>query len=122
FWRRLFKALATIAEKRMSNPLHWFSATEPSTLPATTNNKVGETLMSRRSVIASLVCLATIACMTAAGPSAAQQAGPALSGTVTAGPGKLEGVLVSARKSGSTITVTVVSDNEGRYSFPATKL
>jgi streptogramin lyase len=58
----------------------------------------------------------------AAGPSAAQQAGPALSGTVAAGPEALEGVLVSARKSGSTITVTVVSDKDGRYRFPATKL
>jgi streptogramin lyase len=75
--------------------------------------------MSRLSV-ASLVCLG-IACL-ATGPSAAQQAGPALAGTVTAGPEALEGVLVSARKSGSTITVTVVSDKDGRYSFPAARL
>src|SRR5580698_6617125 len=75
--------------------------------------------MSRLSV-ASLVCLG-IACL-ATGPSAAQQAGPALTGTVTAGPEALEGVLVSARKSGSTITVTVVSDKDGRYSFPAARL
>src|SRR6185503_4438144 len=34
----------------------------------------------------------------------------------------MEGVLVSARKAGSTITVTVVSDREGRYSFPAARL
>src|ERR1700735_202925 len=75
--------------------------------------------MSRLSV-ASLVCLG-IACL-ATGPSAAQQAAPALAGTVTAGPGALEGVLVSARKSGSTITVTVVSDKDGRYSFSAARL
>ncbi|MGB7118360.1 MAG: carboxypeptidase regulatory-like domain-containing protein [Bradyrhizobium sp.] len=78
--------------------------------------------MSRRSVIASLVCVAGIICVLAAGPSAAQQARPALSGTVTAGSEALEGVLVSARKSGSTVTVTVVSGKDGRYSFPATKL
>jgi virginiamycin B lyase len=30
--------------------------------------------------------------------------------------------LVSAKKAGSTITVTVVSDKDGRYSFPAAKL
>ena len=30
----------------------------------------------------------------------------------------MEGVLVSARKTGSTITVTVVSDREGRFDFP----
>jgi virginiamycin B lyase len=78
--------------------------------------------MSRGSVVASFVSLASILCLTFAGPLAAQQAGPALSGTVTAGPEVLEGVLVSARKSGSTITVTVVSSKDGRYSFPAAKL
>src|SRR5262249_28450765 len=34
----------------------------------------------------------------------------------------MEGVLVSAKKADSTITVTVVSDRSGRYSFPASKL
>src|SRR5437870_11140933 len=34
----------------------------------------------------------------------------------------MEGVLVSAKKDGSTITITVVSDERGRYSFPTTKL
>jgi virginiamycin B lyase len=76
--------------------------------------------MSRLS-IANLVCLLGIACL-ATGPLAAQQAGPALAGTVTAGPEALEGVLVSARKSGSTITVTVVTDKDGHYSFPAARL
>src|SRR6202034_3759765 len=76
--------------------------------------------MSRLSVT-SFVCLLGIACL-ATGPSAAQQAGPALTGTVTAGPEALEGVLVSAKKSGSTITTTVVSDKDGRYSFPAGRL
>jgi virginiamycin B lyase len=78
--------------------------------------------MSRRSVVASFICLFGVAGLTAAGPADAQQAGPALTGTVTAGPEALEGVLVSARKSGSTITVTVVSDKDGRYTFPATRL
>jgi streptogramin lyase len=36
--------------------------------------------------------------------------------------GPMEGVLVSAKRAGSTITVTVVSDREGRYSFPAARL
>src|SRR5947208_16759614 len=30
----------------------------------------------------------------------------------------MEGVLVSAKKAGSTVTITVVSDAQGRYSFP----
>jgi streptogramin lyase len=47
----------------------------------------------------------------------------ALSGRVTsAEEGPMEGVLVSAKKAGSTITVTVVSDEQGRYRFPASKL
>src|SRR2546423_11756671 len=46
-----------------------------------------------------------------------------VSGRVTsAEEGAMEGVLVSAKKAGSTITVTVVSDAEGRYRFPDKKL
>jgi len=52
-------------------------------------------------------------------PAAAQ----ALSGQVaSAVEGPMEGVLVSAKKQGSTITVTVVTDAQGRYSFPADRL
>ena len=36
--------------------------------------------------------------------------------------GNMEGVLVSAKKDGSTVAVTVVSDKQGRYSFPREKL
>ena len=47
----------------------------------------------------------------------------ALSGQVTsAEEGAMEGVLVSAKKAGSTITITVVSDKDGRFSFPANRL
>src|ERR1051325_1386653 len=46
-----------------------------------------------------------------------------LSGTVTSTEeGPMEGVLVSAKRAGSTITVTVVSDAKGRYAFPASRL
>ena len=31
----------------------------------------------------------------------------------------MEGVVVSARKAGATVTISVVSDSQGRYSFPA---
>lgn len=34
----------------------------------------------------------------------------------------MEGVLVSAKKAGSTVTITVVSDGQGRYRFPRAKL
>ena len=48
---------------------------------------------------------------------------PALTGTVTsAEEGAMEGVLVSAKKAGSTMTITVVSDAKGAYRFPASKL
>src|SRR5579863_5151377 len=36
--------------------------------------------------------------------------------------GAMEGVLVRAKGEGKTIGVTVVSDHEGRYSFPASRL
>jgi len=51
------------------------------------------------------------------------QAPAALTGQVSsAKEGTMEGVVVSAKKDGSTITTSVVSDNKGRYSFPAAKL
>src|SRR6266853_716122 len=55
--------------------------------------------------------------------SAGAAAQAALAGQVaSAEEGAMEGVLVSAKKAGSTITITVVSDVKGRYSFPAAKL
>jgi streptogramin lyase len=56
-------------------------------------------------------------------PPAAAQTSEALVGQVTSGEeGPMEGVLVSARKAGSTVTVTVVSDQQGRYRFPRARL
>jgi virginiamycin B lyase len=72
--------------------------------------------MSRLWMVAGFVWLVV------AGSSAAQQAGPALTGKVTADQEALEGVLVSAKKRDSTITITVVSDKDGGYSFPAARL
>src|SRR6516162_2786472 len=47
----------------------------------------------------------------------------ALTGRVSsAEEGPMEGVLIGAKKAGSTITVTVVSDEQGRYRFPSPKL
>jgi virginiamycin B lyase len=51
------------------------------------------------------------------------QAGAALSGQVSsAEEGMMEGVLVSAKREGSTITTTVVSSDKGQFSFPADRL
>ena len=47
----------------------------------------------------------------------------ALTGVVTsAEEGAMEGVLVSLKKAGSPITVTIVSDPQGRYRFPQSRL
>jgi virginiamycin B lyase len=55
--------------------------------------------------------------------AAPAQNGTALSGKVTsAQEPAMEGVLVSARRDGSPITTTVVSNAQGVYSFPADKL
>src|SRR5262245_6212574 len=53
----------------------------------------------------------------------AQTEGVALTGQITSHEeGAMEGVLVSAKKEGSSITVTVVSDEHGRYRFPKLEL
>ena len=47
----------------------------------------------------------------------------ALIGTVSSvQDGPIEGVLISAKKDRSTISLTVVSDVQGRYAFPAARL
>src|ERR1700744_3553938 len=47
----------------------------------------------------------------------------ALSGRVTsASEEPMEGVVVSAKQPNGTVTVSVVTDHDGRYSFPATRL
>jgi streptogramin lyase len=57
------------------------------------------------------------------GPAWAAQAPEALTGRVTsAEEGAMEGVVVSAKKSGSTVTTSVVTDSQGRFSFPSSKL
>ena len=66
---------------------------------------------------------ALFTCASAVWSVAVAQAPAALAGTVSsAEEGMMEGVLVSAKRVGSTITVTVVSDNQGHYAFPAGRL
>src|SRR5947208_1657244 len=45
-----------------------------------------------------------------------------LNGRVVSPDGALEGVVVSARKAGSPVTISVVSGADGRFSFPAARL
>jgi streptogramin lyase len=57
------------------------------------------------------------------GATSAQAPAAALTGLVSsAAEATMEGVLVSATKAGSNITVTVVTGGDGRFSFPANRL
>ena len=56
-------------------------------------------------------------------PASSLQEPGLLSGTVSStAEGAMEGVLVGAKPVAGTVTVTVVSDNKGRYVFPAGRL
>jgi streptogramin lyase len=71
----------------------------------------------------SAVALLSSGEMLAPAKSFAQTPGYALSGRVTSvQEGAMEGVLVSAKRDGSPLTVTVVTDNTGRYALPADRL
>jgi virginiamycin B lyase len=75
----------------------------------------------RHLMLASSAAL-TLSAASAEWSTAAAQAA-ALSGEVSsAEEGAMEGVVVSAKKAGSTITVSVVSDAQGHFSFPAGRL
>ena len=68
-----------------------------------------------------VTCMSLGGALVAAGAQA-QSTSP-LSGKVSsAEEGLMEGVLVSAKKEGSTITQTVVTNEKGEFSFPAGKL
>ncbi len=75
-------------------------------------------------VIIAVVCGVALLTQPGFAQSGARTASPAaLTGQVTsAEEGPMEGVLVTAKKTNSTIAITVVSDAQGRYRFPAAKL
>src|SRR5882724_11043994 len=80
----------------------------------------GANAMTTRYVLAAgaFMALTLLQPGSSGGPAQAQPA-PALTGQVTsADEGLMEGVLVSVKKAGSTITTTVVTDQQGRYRFP----
>ncbi len=70
------------------------------------------------------IALFAIVLIQSAPGSLAQSPGAtALTGQVTSSEeGPMEGVLVSAKRADSLLTFTVVSDRQGRYRFPQTKL
>jgi streptogramin lyase len=74
--------------------------------------------------LAAAACLVVLfTCFSPTLHLAAQNQNVALTGTVTSSQeGAMEGVLVSVKKTGSTQTITVVSDREGRYRFPRARL
>src|ERR1700743_2949653 len=55
--------------------------------------------------------------------AASAQTNAALTGTVSSEKeGLMEGVVVSAKKAGSTITISVPTASKGQFSFPASKI
>jgi hypothetical protein len=73
-------------------------------------------MQARLSILLSAVAAAALINVSAASAQA-------LSGTVTsAQEGAMEGVLVTAKKDGSTISTTVVTNEKGQYAFPADRL
>jgi virginiamycin B lyase len=92
------------------------------TLAGTKEPIFGKEALRMKNVLATAVT-ALVVFAAAHVPPARAQSPVALSGQITsAEEGPMEGVLVSAKKAGSTITITVVSDANGIYSFPAAKL
>jgi len=78
--------------------------------------------MRTRSVICALAAVLA-ALLVQSNFAACAQSTDALVGQVnSAAEGAMEGVVVSAKKAGSTVTVSVVTDSEGRYRFPASRL
>src|SRR3984957_7801169 len=80
-----------------------------------------ETIMHAKKLMTTAGLACSLTGLVLAGAQA--QGASGLTGQVTsAEEGPMEGVLVSAKKDGGTITVTVVSDQKGDYSFPADRL
>src|SRR3989454_10749535 len=106
------------------------------TLKAVTLNRIGlkyrarrrgstrESSMTRRLLLVASAGLMFVAFLAGGGVApAAAQTSTVLTGRVSsAEEGAMEGVVVSAKKAGSTVTVSVVSDAQGRFSFPSAKL
>src|SRR5438094_427692 len=81
-------------------------------------------MKTNRFLLIAVTALAVIFNQTTSGPLHAQTpAASALVGQITsAEEGSMEGVVVSAKRDGSTISVSVVTNAQGRFAFPAARL
>ena len=76
-----------------------------------------------RKFLLSLTASAAVMLFQATPHTVLAQGTAALSGQVTSeAEGAMEGVVVTARKAGAKFSVSVVTDAQGRYSFPADRL
>src|ERR1700729_4315337 len=79
--------------------------------------------MQIKALLASTSLVGALAWLTMVPAQAQVPAGAALTGQVSSTEeGAMEGVLVSAKKDGATVTTTVVSNDKGQFSFPADRL
>jgi virginiamycin B lyase len=77
----------------------------------------------RNALLASTAATAAVLFQFGVAAPALAQSAAALTGKVgSAAEPVMEGVVVSAKKAGSTITVSVITDEKGQYSFPASRL
>src|SRR5262249_54702092 len=81
-------------------------------------------MQTKRFLLSAVGALAVVFLQTAAAPVQARaQASSALIGQVSsAEEGSMEGVVVSAKKDGSTISISVVTNDQGRFAFPSARL
>src|SRR5213593_646426 len=80
--------------------------------------------MTKTTLLAVTIVVAIVSTLALAGFLTAQtSSSPALTGKVTSqAEGTMEGVLIGAKKAGSTIATWVVSNAQGQYSFPRERL
>ena len=77
----------------------------------------------RTRILAGSLGFSIVALMMVTAAHVGGQGAAALTGVVSSqAEGTLEGVVVSARRTGSTMTVSVMTDAQGRYAFPAARL
>jgi virginiamycin B lyase len=86
-------------------------------------NPEGNAMRIRNALLASTAATAAVLLQLGLAAPAFAQSAAALAGKVSsAAEPVMEGVVVSAKKDGSTITISVVTDEKGQFSFPAARL